>query len=77
MTFIYRSATFAPIWTTILKIRTIFVHQTLTEHALYSGHFQNTTRIKTFFGYATDIIKTVVQGWLIWPVGWGDDLILS
>ena len=24
----------APVWTTILKIRVIFVHRTLTEHAL-------------------------------------------
>ena len=26
-------AKFAAVWTTILKIRAIFVHQTLTEHA--------------------------------------------
>ena len=30
-----QTAKFAPVWTTILKIRAIFVHQTLTEHALY------------------------------------------
>ena len=29
-----QSAKFAPVWTTILKIRVIFVHQILTEHAL-------------------------------------------
>ena len=29
-----QTAKFAPVWTTILKIREIFVHQTLTEHAL-------------------------------------------
>ena len=32
--FIYKTAKFAPVWTTVLKIRAIFVHQTLTEHAL-------------------------------------------
>ena len=32
--FIYKTAKFAPVWTTILKMRAIFVHQTLTEHAL-------------------------------------------
>ena len=32
--FIYKTAEFAPVWTTILKIQMIFVHQTLTEHAL-------------------------------------------
>ena len=31
---IYKAAKFAPVWTTILKIRAIFVHQTLTEHTL-------------------------------------------
>ena len=36
--FIYKTAKFAPVWTTILKIRAIFVHQTLTEHALYTGN---------------------------------------
>ena len=37
MMFIYKTAKFASVWTTILKIQTIFVHQTLTEHhALYS-----------------------------------------
>ena len=30
----YSTAKFAPVWTTILKIRAIFVHQTLTELAL-------------------------------------------
>ena len=29
-----QTAKFSPIWTTILKIRAIFVHQTLSEHAL-------------------------------------------
>ena len=32
--FIYKTAKFAPVWTTVLKIRAIFVHQTLTEHTL-------------------------------------------
>ena len=36
MMFIYKTAKCAPVWTTILKIREIFVHQTLTEHALSS-----------------------------------------
>ena len=35
MIFIYKTAKFAPVWTTILKIRAMFVHQTSTEHALY------------------------------------------
>ena len=32
-------AKFAPVWTNILKIRAIFVHQTLTEHALSRNSF--------------------------------------
>ena len=32
--FIYKTSKFAPVSTIILKIRAIFVHQTLTEHAL-------------------------------------------
>ena len=31
--FIYKTAKIAPVWTTFLKIRAIFVHQMLTEHA--------------------------------------------
>ena len=31
---IYKTAKLALVWTTILKILAIFVHQTLTEHAL-------------------------------------------
>ena len=31
--FIYKIAKLAPVWTTSLKIRPIFVHQTSTEHA--------------------------------------------
>ena len=34
MMFIYKTAKFAPVWTAILKVQAIFVHQTLTEHAL-------------------------------------------
>ena len=35
MMFIYKTAKLiAPVWTTIFKIRAIFVHQPLTEHAL-------------------------------------------
>ena len=34
--FIYKTAEFVPVWTAILKILAIFVHQTLTEHALLS-----------------------------------------
>ena len=33
MMFIYKTK-FAPVWTPILKIRAIFVHQSLTEHAI-------------------------------------------
>ena len=33
--FIYETAKFAPVWTTIFKIRPIFVHQTSNEHAIY------------------------------------------
>ena len=29
-----QTAKFAPVWTTVLKIRGIFVHRTSTEHAL-------------------------------------------
>ena len=32
--FIYKTAKFAPVWTTTLKIRSILVHQTLTEYAI-------------------------------------------
>ena len=39
MMFSLKIAKFAPVWTTILKIRAIFVHQTLTEHALYYPTF--------------------------------------
>ena len=35
MMFIYKTVKFVPVWTTTLKILEIFVHQTLTEHALY------------------------------------------
>ena len=32
--FIYKTAKFAPIWNTLLKVRAIFEHQTLTHNAL-------------------------------------------
>ena len=36
----YKTAKFAPVWTTILTKRAIFVQQTSTEHALYQWqHF--------------------------------------
>ena len=35
MMFIYKTAKFAPVWTTILKLGAIFVLQTLTERALF------------------------------------------
>ena len=35
MMFIYETAKLAPVRTNILKIQVIFVHQTLTEHALF------------------------------------------
>ena len=35
MLFIYKTVKFALVWTTILKIWAIFVHQILTEHALH------------------------------------------
>ena len=34
MVFSHKTAKFAPVWTIILKIRAVFVHQSLTEHAL-------------------------------------------
>ena len=34
--FIYKTAKFAPVWTSILKIQAISVRQILTEHALSS-----------------------------------------
>ena len=33
--FVYKTAKFAPVWTTIFKIHAIFVHETLNEHALH------------------------------------------
>ena len=39
--FTYKTAKFAPVWTTILKIRAIFVHQTSTEHPLLVPENQN------------------------------------
>ena len=33
--FTYKIAKFAPVWTTIVKIRATFVHKTLSEHALF------------------------------------------
>ena len=36
MLFIYKTAKFAPVRTTIPKLRAIFVHRALTEHALHS-----------------------------------------
>ena len=41
--FIYKTAKFAPVWITILKIRAIFVHQTLTEHALCNTRVDDTS----------------------------------
>ena len=35
MIFVYKTAKFAPVWTILLKIGAVYVHQTLTEHALY------------------------------------------
>ena len=32
--FTYKTAKFVPVWPTVLKIRSIFVHQSLTERAL-------------------------------------------
>ena len=62
MMFIYETAKLAPVWTNILKIQVIFVHQTLTEHALFPSGTQFThiytiqddsiSLIKRFFGYA-------------------------
>ena len=34
MTFIYKTSKFTPVWTTVLKIRAIYVHQTSTVFAL-------------------------------------------
>ena len=54
---IYKTAKFAPVWTTILKIRAIFVHQTLTEHVLYKSYctfvylFQINELTSSFFVY--------------------------
>ena len=38
MVFSHKTAKFAPVWTIILKIRAVFVHQSLTEHALTLSH---------------------------------------
>ena len=48
MMFIYKAAKLAPVWTTVLKIREIFVHQTLTEDALLQArllYFHYTIRL--------------------------------
>ena len=39
---IYNTAKFAPVWTTVFKIRAIFVQQTFTEHALLKLNFDVT-----------------------------------
>ena len=44
MMFIYKTAKFAPVWTTIPKIQAIFVHQTLTEHALLKSSIMQASR---------------------------------
>ena len=44
--FIYNFAKFVPVWTNILKIRAIFVHQILTEHA-----FQGKNTMKYLLHY--------------------------
>ena len=46
MMFIFKAAKFVPVWTTILKLREIFVHQTLTEHAPCIQRLQNYTLFK-------------------------------
>ena len=62
MMFICKTAKFAPAWTTILKIRAIFVHQTLTEHALWDDdrkhHTNEVWRILIIF-WITDISQSV------------------
>ena len=50
MTFIYKTAKFAPDWTNILKISASFVHKTSTEHALYATRERSTV---TEFGSNT------------------------
>ena len=37
MMFIYKTAKLAPVWTIILEIQAIFVHQTITEHTYSLG----------------------------------------
>ena len=34
MMFAHKTAKFAPVWTIVLKKRAVFVHKSLTEHAL-------------------------------------------
>ena len=58
--FVHKTAKFAPVWTTILKIQAIFVHQ--TEHALFEGWtcnlwntFRGTWQMRPFQGSAYKI----------------------
>ena len=46
MMYNFKAAKFVPVWTTILKLREIFVHQTLTEHAPGIQRLQNYTLFK-------------------------------
>ena len=47
--FIYKTAKFAPVWTIVLKIRTIFVHQTVTEDALFEYLLKPSSKMLLFY----------------------------
>ena len=49
MMFIYTTAKFVPVWTSILKIRAICVQQTLTKHALCQEPVHKITELHSLF----------------------------
>ena len=48
---IYITAKLAPVWTIILKIRAIFVHRTLTEHALFQSFSGRNFNISKYINF--------------------------
>ena len=54
--FIYKTAKFAPVWSTILKIGATSVHQTLTEHSLFREYSPAARVLHAKFDQAWDVI---------------------
>ena len=59
MMFIYKTAKFAPVWTTVLKRRAIFVHQTLTEYALSKMNTLLQMSVTEFI-YGNEFLKYII-----------------